>query len=132
MRQILKEYLQDCSTKKYFQFFICCEVCGRIWKSNLVCFSKSGAEEITKEKEIVYRALYEREKKSAYEKALKEAIEIFSRCPICGRLICDHCFMICNELDMCCECAGLLNESGSLVKEYENKSMERRMLSGVN
>ena len=45
----------------------------------------------------------------------REAMEHFSACPLCGRLICDHCFMICEEQDMCRSCAGYMQERGEPV-----------------
>ena len=36
-------------------------------------------------------------------------------CPICKRLVCDHCFLICDDLDMCVQCAEKLNEKGTVV-----------------
>jgi len=36
----------------------------------------------------------------AFQKALNQAKEIFNICPICKRLVCDHCFLICDDLDM--------------------------------
>ena len=43
------------------------------------------------------------------------AKEIFNICPICKRLVCDHCFLICDDLDMCVQCAAKLNERGTVV-----------------
>ena len=42
----------------------------------------------------------------------QEARERFSQCPICRRLVCDACFLICDEMDLCRECAGRMEESG--------------------
>ena len=47
--------------------------------------------------------------------ALNQAKEIFNICPICKRLVCDHCFLICDDLDMCVQCAAILNEKGTVV-----------------
>ena len=52
---------------------------------------------------------------SAFQKALNQAKEIFNICPICKRLVCDHCFLICDDLDMCVQCAAKLNEKGTVV-----------------
>ena len=51
----------------------------------------------------------------AFQKALNQAKEIFNICPICKRLVCDHCFLICDDLDMCVQCAAKLNEKGTVV-----------------
>jgi hypothetical protein len=36
-------------------------------------------------------------------------------CPICKRVICNRCFLICEDLDMCNRCAARLEEQGSPV-----------------
>ena len=46
----------------------------------------------------VFRTLYEREREAAREKAAAEASEIFSQCPVCVRLVCNRCFLICEDL----------------------------------
>ncbi len=48
----------------------------------------------------VFRTLYEREREAARKKAAAEALEIFSQCPVCGRLVCNRCFLICEDLDL--------------------------------
>ena len=52
---------------------------------------------------------------AATGEAAAEASEIFSRCPVCGRLVCDRCFLICEDLDMCIACAKTLQVRGDIV-----------------
>jgi len=66
-------------------------------------------------KRIIYKTLYHREKAEAFSLAAQEAKEVFSRCPICGHLVCDDCFMLCEEIEMCRDCAERLNERGTPV-----------------
>ena len=63
----------------------------------------------------VFRTLYERERDASREKAAAEASEIFSQCPVCGRLVCDRCFLICEDLDLCIACAKALQVRGDVV-----------------
>jgi len=112
LEQVLKDYLEDCSTEKQFQFQIRCEVCGSIWKSKPVIFSCADVIPQTEGKRVIYQTLYQREKTAAYELALKEAREVFSRCPICKRIVCDQCFLLCDEIEMCKDCAVKLQETG--------------------
>ena len=58
---------------------------------------------------------YEREREAAREKAAAEAAEIFNYCPVCGRLVCDRCFLICEDLDLCIACAKALQVRGDVV-----------------
>jgi hypothetical protein len=43
---------------------------------------------------------------AAYERANIEALKHFNRCTICKRFVCDYCFRILPEGDMCKECSG--------------------------
>ena len=36
-------------------------------------------------------------------------------CPVCGRLVCDRCFLICEDLDLCIACAKALQVRGDVV-----------------
>lgn len=107
--------LTDCSTEDKFQFSITCEECGKTWKSQDIIFSKARIPPVTEGKKVVYAAIYRQEKKDARQKALRDGETLFSRCPICHRGVCDECFMVCEDLDMCKQCAEKLNEKGSIV-----------------
>lgn len=119
MGYIDKELLLDCSTPDRFCFYLRCERCGEVWKSKAVRFSKAGVIPDTKGKRIIFDALYRREKDIALNKAVIEAEKFFSRCPICHSLVCDHCFLVCEDLDMCISCAEILKETGEPVLKRE-------------
>ena len=121
MKQLLEQALVDCSTQSAFCFSLQCEECRRIWQSRPISFSKAGFDYPTEEKRIVYRAMYQREKARARDNAVRESLGKFIICPICKRLICDHCFFICSDLDICCACAERLKEPGEPVSAgYDN------------
>ena len=120
MNHIAKELLLDCSTPDRFCFSLKCAECGEMWKSRTVRFSKAGVRPETEGKKVILDTLYKREKEAALLYAVKQAEEIFSCCPICHRLVCDHCFMVCEDLDMCSACASRLKEHGEPVKERGN------------
>ena len=115
MSHITKELLQDCSTRDEFCFSLHCAECGEKWESTPIRFSKAGIKPETEGKRIVFDTLYQKEKIAARERAMNEASKMFSLCPICRRLVCDHCFMICEDLDMCQACAKSLEEEGECV-----------------
>ena len=115
MKQVIKEMMGDCSTIGEFRFLLRCQECGRTWHSSPVRFSKAGTKPETEGMRAVFRALYERERAAAREKAAAEASETFSRCPVCGRLVCDRCFLICEDLDLCTACTEALQMRGSVV-----------------
>lgn len=108
MRRLTGDLLQDCSTVDSFCFFLGCPACGRLWKSSPVRFSRAGVAPDSEGKRVIFRALYERERAAARLRAAAEASQCFSRCPICGRLVCDDCFRICDDLDLCADCAERL------------------------
>lgn len=117
MCQIITELLHDCSTQNEFIFSLRCAECGSVWKSKPIRFSKAKVTPKTEGKRVIFDTLYKREKAAALELAIQKASELFSQCPICRRWVCDHCFLICEELDMCVSCAHHLKENGSPVME---------------
>ena len=115
MRQLIRNRLNDCSDRVQFAFSLTCVECGRVWKSTPVLFSKAREQPLTEAKHIITQTLYQREHAQALERAVGEAMEQFSACPLCGRLVCDRCFIICDDLDMCRSCANYLQEQGEPV-----------------
>ena len=112
MKQILSNSIKDGSDADGFLFSLQCSECGKNWQSTPVRFSKAGVEPQNESKQTIYRALYQREQQQAKEKAVAEAAHQFNRCPLCGRLICNDCFLVCEDLDMCRSCAEALQETG--------------------
>ena len=47
--------------------------------------------------------------------AIRNAAEHLNYCPICKKLVCNQCFMICEDIDMCIRCAAELQEFGKPV-----------------
>ena len=115
MKRVVKEAMGDCSTVEEFRFLVRCQECGGIWHSTPIRFSKAGAEPEPEGMRTILRTLYEREREAAREKAAAEASELFSQCPVCGRLVCDRCFLICEDLDLCTACAKALQVRGDVV-----------------
>ena len=52
------------------------------------------------ETQDMVKALYQREHAQAMEHALNEAVQHFNVCPLCHGLVCNYCFIICD--DSCC------------------------------
>lgn len=114
MRRLIRKNLEDRSDGEQFCFSLTCVECGRAWKSTAVRFSRTG-EQAAGARQIIVQTLYQREHALAMESAVSEALEYFSACPLCGHLICDQCFIICDELDMCRSCASYLQKQGEPV-----------------
>ena len=115
MSQMSADKLLDLSTADEFCFGLYCDECGKLWKSSPVRFSRSGVVPETSGKKIVFDTLYQREKEAALFRAAGEMRTVFSICPVCRRRVCDHCFLVCEELDMCVSCASRLQERGEPV-----------------
>lgn len=115
MRSLVEHLIENLSTKDTFLFRICCGVCDREYANKARRFSKAGLVAQTKEKQRLYDALYEQEFRSARLLAIQDAAEQINYCPICKRLVCNQCFLICDDLDMCKQCAAQLKETGTPV-----------------
>lgn len=115
MRKLVERVLEDLSTREVFLFRIACSACGTEYAGRQVKFSKAGITPESQGKKIIFDAVYEQEFQAARHLAIREAAEHLNYCPICKRLICNRCFLICDDLDMCKQCAAHLEETGSPV-----------------
>ncbi len=118
MNEIVSDRLRDCSDAGSFVFSLECPICARLWQSRRTRFSRAGVTPESEGKRVIYETLYARERELARHQAAQQATEIFSLCPICGRLACDSCFLICEDLDMCAECSDRLKERGEPVSSH--------------
>ena len=115
MKKLVEMLLENLSTREVFLFRIACGTCGTQFGGKSVRFSKAGVTPLTEGKRIIYEACYEQEFRSARQAAIRDAAEHLNYCPICKRLVCNRCFLICDDLDMCKQCAAHLEETGSPV-----------------
>ena len=116
MKKLIEMMLTDLSTKDVFLFRITCGECGREYANKPVPFSKAGVNPQTPKKAALYEILYSQELQSARLSAIRDATEHLNYCPVCKRLICNRCFLICEDLDMCRQCASNLEETGTPVE----------------
>ena len=115
MKKLLETALENCSTKDIFLFRISCSRCGTAYADKAIRFSKAGITPTSQSKKTIYDALYEQEFRDARQAAVRIAAEHMNYCPICKRLVCNRCFLICDDLDLCCHCAAALHEPGKPV-----------------
>lgn len=116
MKQLVEAILENLSTKEVFLFRIACAGCGVEYANKPIRFSKAGVTPASQSKKTIYEALYEQEFRAARQAAVRVGAEHMNYCPICKRLVCNQCFLICDDLDMCYQCAEELHESGSPVE----------------
>ena len=112
MKKLIEMMLENLSTREVFLFRIRCGACGTEYGGKSVRFSKAGITPPTQGKRILYDAVYEQEFQAARQAAIRISAEHLNYCPICRRLVCNRCFLICDDLDMCKQCATRLEEKG--------------------
>ena len=109
--------LLDYSSDTELSFAVCCAVCGKQYSGIRRRFSKAKRPPASDGKKIIYQILYRREWEQLRAETIQSAKRQFNFCPVCQRLVCDNCFLICEELDMCKACAEELKEKGVTVTE---------------
>ena len=115
MKKLVETVLENRSSKEMFLFRVTCRSCSTEYGNKPIRFSRAGIPPATQSKKIIYDALYEQEFNEARRIAIRNAAEHMNYCPVCKRLVCNQCFLICDELDMCKQCATRLEETGSPV-----------------
>ena len=112
MKKLVEAVLENQSSKEVFLFRVTCANCGTDYGNPPRRFSKAETAPTTKSEEIIYNALYEEELRTVRQSAIRNIAEQMNYCPICKRLVCNQCFLICDELDMCKQCAAKLQQKG--------------------
>ena len=115
MTKLVETIIENLSTKEVFLFRVSCANCGAEYANKPIRFSKACVSPATQSKKIIYDAVYEQEFRAVRQSAIRNASEHMNYCPICKRIVCNQCFLICDDLDMCRQCAAQLEESGKPV-----------------
>ena len=125
MRDIIEEVIEDNSDRQkgIICFLVRCGSCLSVWHSRPMRFTMAGVAPENENKVIIYDAMWKREWEMARQRAVDEAAELFNLCPICGRISCDKCFRICDNIDMCASCAERLGEHGQPVEMTQPDGM---------
>jgi len=97
MLKPLTKKMTDESEWGAYRFTFYCDLCGSPRQS--ITYQSDSGGSPNKDTE-------EKEHFAAYERANREAYNWFTRCPVCGKVVCDSCFRI-EEEDFCQECANM-------------------------
>ena len=116
LNEKLASRIKDCSDDKRIAFGFECENCGKLWEVISVPFTVKADNET---EQVIRDAQYHREWVRVKADSSKAFREHFSICPICGKIVCDYCFVICDEIEMCSSCAKELGKQGTTVKVYQ-------------
>lgn len=117
VKRLVESILEDRSSGDVFLFRVRCAVCGGEYGNQPRYFSKAGVQPESRSSQILFAALYERELLHARRSSIVHAAEHMNYCPVCKRLVCNSCFMICEELDLCSRCASELGQVGQAVSK---------------
>ena len=115
MRKLVEAALENMSTKDVFLFRISCAICAQEYGNKPTPFTKAGDPPLAPDKQILYEAVYQQELQVARNIAIRNAAEHMNYCPICKQLVCNQCFLICEDMDMCRSCAVSLQQKGQPV-----------------
>jgi len=115
MKNHIGKYINDLSDFDRFLFSVSCPVCRKEWTSTPVPFSRAGKQSNNILTNLFIQKQYSKEKKNAEIIAAEEPGRRMNYCSVCMRFVCDSCYMICADMDMCTECAACHNETGERV-----------------
>ena len=99
MLKPITQRVTDESEGGVFRFTFYCDICGSAKQSPPYKSETEGYND-------------------AYERANREMIRSFNRCPVCMRFVCDDCFYLVDDKYICKECnAAALRVTGGNVKK---------------
>jgi len=99
LEAITKKYTEESEGGTY-RFTFYCDICGHPWRSFPMkpVIRQNGLSKAGR--------VWKDDHAKAFEHANIEAMNHFNRCPVCKRRVCDDCFRILEDMNMCKECAG--------------------------
>ena len=98
MLKPITQKMTDESEDDVFRFTFYCDICGSAKQSHPFISETEGYGI------PVDPAQRDREHDDAYERANREMIRSFNRCPVCMRFVCDDCFYLLDDKHLCKEC----------------------------
>jgi hypothetical protein len=93
LRDLITKKVTDELEGNTYRFTFYCDICGQPWHS--VDYTGSGDA-----------GDKERDHSAAFERAKIESRTNFNYCVSCERAVCDRCFRVLPDRDICKECSG--------------------------
>ena len=115
INDFVEKRIQDFSTPEEFRFGITCELCGDTLTTIPVRFIKAGEKPETDGKKVIYETMYQRDRQLERDAATRALVGQLNYCPVCKRIVCNHCFVMTGDLDICTDCAKRLGVTGTPV-----------------
>ena len=117
MLKTITKLFRDRSTDRFFQFSFYCDSCGKEWTSEEYPFVHGFSDKLTEDERRAKEILWRSDHDAAFERANLEARLRLNACKSCGSVVCDECFAMEEEDDLCVDCASRKNSP-----DEQNKS----------
>ena len=104
LKTITKNY-RDRSTDGFFKFSFYCDRCGKEWTSEEYPFVHGFGEKLSENEKRAKEILWRSDHDAAFERANLEARLRFNVCKICMEAVCDECFAMEEDEEICINCA---------------------------
>ncbi len=106
MLKAITNKIRDKSTDRFFKFSFYCDRCEKEWTSEEYPFVHSFSDELTDDEQRAKEILWRIDHDVALERANLEARLQFNYCKTCGGIVCDECFAMEEDEDLCQDCAS--------------------------
>jgi hypothetical protein len=97
MLKPITKKITDKSGNGLYSFTFYCDICDYPYYSAVYQSEPGQVTADTRETEYI----------AAYERANRDAIKNYNRCPVCNKIVCDDCFRLEDETDMCLFCFNM-------------------------
>ena len=104
LKTITKNY-RDRSTDSFFKFSFHCDRCGKEWTSEEYPFVHGFGEKLSENEKRAKEILWRSDHDAAFERANLEARLRFNVCKTCMEAVCDECFAMEEDEEICINCA---------------------------
>ncbi len=105
MLKAITKKIIDRSTDEFFKFEFHCDRCGTGWVSETYNFEHGFPDKLTEGEKRAKEIMWKVEHDAALERANLEARLRFNQCNSCGRIVCDECFAMDEDEEICVDCA---------------------------